>query len=129
MKIMLVDDSDMFRKVTIENLKVCGYDDIVQACNGIEAMVQIDGVDLVIADICMPHMNGLALAQEMRRDLKYTRIPIIFITDVCQENTVLEAFKVGGDALILKPFKIEDLVDKIKEVMSRKRSPFTIKSK
>ncbi len=129
MKIMLVDDSDMFRKVTIANLKACGYDDIVQACNGIEAMAQMDGIDLVLVDINMPHMNGLALAQEMRRDIKYTRIPIIFITGVCQENTVLEAIKVGGDALILKPFNIEDLVDKIKEVMSRKRLPFTIKSK
>jgi two-component system response regulator VicR len=107
---VLVAEDDMIMLKTIEvRLKKDGYH-VITAQDGKEALKQIElqSPDLIITDIMMPFLSGLEIVGAVKnKGGKDT--PIIVLSTMGQENVVLEAFKLGADDFITKPFSPKEL--------------------
>jgi two-component system chemotaxis response regulator CheY len=119
MKIMVVDDSSIMRRIISSNLKTAGFNDIIEAGNGAEAINNIDGVELVLTDWNMPIMDGLTLVKEIRKRGELSSVPIIMITTEGAKSEVVEALKQGVTNYIVKPFTPEILVEKVKATIGK----------
>jgi len=73
--------------------------------------------DILVLDVMMPIMDGFKLAEKVR--IKNDKIPIIFLTAKSQTDDVLHGFHVGGNDYIKKPFSMEELIVRIKNLMDR----------
>jgi DNA-binding response OmpR family regulator len=88
------------------------------ANNGLEAKEIIENKvpDLVISDLMMPHLSGLELIELIRNQLDLTT-PIIVLSAAGQEDTVLQAFEMGANDFMSKPFSINELLMRIKKLL------------
>ena len=100
---------------TIElKLKKDGHD-IITCSDGREAIVKIAATnpDLIITDIMMPFASGLEIIEAVKKnDHKHAKI--IVLSAMGQENVVLEAFQLGADDFITKPFSLNELSMRVK---------------
>ncbi len=110
MKVLVVDDSAVMRKIVIKALNEGGHTQIVEAGNGKEALDKFGDVDIVFTDWNMPVMDGLTFVKELR---KSSKIPVVMITTEGGQKEVLEAMKSGITDYIVKPFKPNILLSKI----------------
>lgn len=124
MKILVVDDFATMRAITKKILKDLGYKDIVEAENGEEALriLKSERIDLVISDWNMPKMDGLALLKAIRSDPELKDTLVMMVTAEAEKQKVLEAVKLGVNGYVVKPFTPETLEEKIKKVLSQKKS-------
>lgn len=114
MKVLVVDDSVTMRRIIINSLKSAGFDDIVEAGNGVEGLSNMEGIELVLTDWNMPEMDGLTFVKELRGNSLYSDIPIVMITTEGAKTEVVEALKIGVNNYIVKPFDKDTLLDKVK---------------
>ena len=119
MKILVVDDSSIMRRIICKALDQGGFDDIIEAGNGAEALERLEGVDLVLTDWNMPVMNGLTFVQEMRKMSAYDEVPIIMVTAEGAESEVVRALQYGVSDFIVKPFTTLTILRKVKELLER----------
>ena len=108
--ILSVDDSASMRQMVRLTLSGAGYD-IVEAVDGKHAldMVGSHAVDLVITDLNMPNMDGLALIKALRAHPSCKGVPIIFLTTESDEAKKGEAKQSGATGWITKPFRQDQL--------------------
>lgn len=115
---ILVAEDDLIMLKTIEHrLKKDGHN-IILCQDGREALKKIEELspDLIITDIMMPFSSGLEIIEAVKkRDGK--KIPIIVLSAMGQENVVLEAFQLGADDYITKPFSPNELSMRVKRYM------------
>ena len=114
MKILVVEDNQLILKVIETKLKKEGY--IIISCdNGREAIEKITEVqpDLVITDIMLPYNSGLEIVSFIKSK-QQKNIPVIVLSGLGQEKTIEEAFKLGADDYITKPFSLSELSMRIK---------------
>lgn len=105
MKILIVDDKQENLYLLETMLKGTGHE-VVSARNGLEALEKLKGieVDMIIADILMPEMDGFQLCKTVKSDDIFGRIPFVFYTASYTEDRDEElAYKVGADKYIRKP--------------------------
>ncbi len=116
-----MDDSSAMQEVIFDALIEFGFKRprIKFANNGQKAlrMAYEQFFDLIISDWHMPGLTGLEFIQEIRGHPDLFEIPFIMMTVEDQEKNILKAFSSGVDQYILKPFKIEDLKEKILKVL------------
>ena len=119
MNILLVDDSRTIRNIQKNVLKQLGHTDIVEAEDGVKALVLFkqQPPDLMLVDWNMPNMDGITLIQKVRETNK--TIPIIMCTTEAEKSRVLEAIKAGVNNYIVKPFTVESLGEKISQTMAK----------
>ena len=101
-------------------LKRIGYDSVVQAENGQEALTTLqDQADfgLLLTDWNMPIMNGLELVQSVRADERFKSLPILMITTRNMKQDIVNAMKAGVNNYITKPFQPNTLQEKISKVL------------
>ena len=113
MKILVVDDSATMRRIIIKSLNSSGYEEIIEADNGEEAISKLKGVNLILTDWNMPIMDGLAFVKTVRTNNAYKEIPIMMITSQAAKKEVIEALKNGVNDYIVKPFTSATLVEKV----------------
>ena len=115
-KILLVEDDLMLLSLLDFRLKKEGYH-VVTANNGKEAISKIKSAppDLVISDIMMPFVSGLELTGFIKNEYE-SEIPIVIISSAGQEEMVLEAFNLGADDFIAKPFSPNELIVRLKKM-------------
>lgn len=119
MKILIVDDNAIMRRLLKNLLNQLNFRNIDDASDGLVALEKLKKTtySLVISDWNMPQMNGLQLLQSIKIDLKLCRIPFIMITI---ENSI-ERFNMvknaGVDGYIVKPFSIDVLKHTIHKVL------------
>jgi DNA-binding response OmpR family regulator len=114
MKILVAED-DMIMLKTIElRLQKDGYHVIVSQ-DGRDALQKIEELtpDLIITDIMMPFLSGLEIVGAVKSKAG-KQIPIIVLSSMGQENVVLEAFQLGADDYITKPFSPKELSMRVK---------------
>jgi two-component system, chemotaxis family, chemotaxis protein CheY len=114
MRILVVDDSTTMRRIIANSLKAAGYDDIVEAGDGAQALETMDGVGLVLTDWNMPNMDGLTLVKTLRADPAKAGLPIIMVTSEGAREEVMEALSAGVNDYIVKPFTKDVLAAKVK---------------
>ncbi len=119
MKILVVDDSAIMRRIISNNLKSAGHSDIVEAGNGAEAMEKLSGIELILTDWNMPVMDGLTFVKEVRKDSNYAKVPIIMVTTEGAKTEVMEALKNGVSNYIVKPFTPETLMEKLNATLGK----------
>jgi len=121
-KILTIDDSGIMRKIIKGHLAKIGYSNVIEAPNGKEGLKKLseEKIDLILCDWNMPEMNGLQFVQALREEKNYQNIRIIMLTTVTTQDEVLAALKAGANSYITKPFKPEDLKDKIEEIFKDK---------
>jgi two-component system chemotaxis response regulator CheY len=116
MKVLVVDDSAVMRKIVIKALNEAGHANILEAGNGKDALEQVGEADIVFTDWNMPVMDGLAFVKEVR---KSSAIPIVMITTEGGQKEVLEAMKSGVNDYIVKPFKPTVLLSKLETFLKK----------
>lgn len=117
MKILITDDSVFMRKLLIKSLNKLGYDEIIEASNGREAVEKYreENPDLVMLDIVMKEEYGTEALKEIIGINPNAKI--IMVSSVGQEKVINDAIDSGAKAFVTKPFKSEILEEKIKEVI------------
>ncbi len=120
MKVLVVDDSAVTRKVLLRALADEGIDDVTQAADGDEAVeaAEKDDFDIILMDWNMPNMPGIDAVKAIRAMGK--TVPIIMVTSEAEKKRVTEAYKVGASGYIIKPFDPETLYMKIMAVTRAK---------
>jgi two-component system chemotaxis response regulator CheY len=119
MKCLVVDDSATMRRIVVNALKTIGYADIVEACDGQDALAKCDGsVEMVITDWNMPTMGGLDLVRNLRGNPATARVPILMVTTRSVKEDILQAVQAGVNSYILKPFTPQVLKEKLDQVTS-----------
>jgi two-component system sensor histidine kinase/response regulator len=111
--ILVVDDESLNLEVLSEILK--DKFSVKVAISGLVAFKVLEKfkIDLVLLDIKMPDMNGYEVAKKMADDENLKDIPIIFLTAYTNENSITQAFEIGGKDYISKPFNKSELFARI----------------
>ncbi len=118
--VLLAEDDSNLSFVIKDNLERKGY--AVHACkDGMECfdVFRKENFDLCLLDIMMPKMDGIMLAEKIRKANHH--IPIIFISAKSLLDDKLTAFKVGGDDYLIKPFSMDELLFKIEVFLKRSK--------
>jgi two-component system chemotaxis response regulator CheY len=120
-KILIVDDFATMRKVIRNLLKQLGYENIVEAEDGVAALriLRSQKIDLVISDWNMPNMTGLELLKEVRADEELKATPFLMVTAEALQDNVIAAVKAGVNNYIVKPFTAEVLNEKIVKILEK----------
>jgi two-component system chemotaxis response regulator CheY len=115
LKFLVVDDSLTMRRIVLNTLKTIGFDNILEAADGKDAMAKLlsEGADFLITDWNMPEMNGLELTRWVRATPQFSGMPILMVTTRGNKEDVIDAMKVRVNNYIVKPFTAQGLKDKI----------------
>lgn len=118
--ILTVDDSASMRQMVKLTLSAAGYN-VIEAGDGNQglAAARAGAVDMVLTDLNMPGMDGLALIRELRKLPSFTGVPIILLTTESDAARKQEAKSAGATGWITKPFQPEQLVSITKKVMGQ----------
>jgi len=118
-RILVVDDEIRIQNFIRSNLRTLGYE-VVTASNGLEALKQFHASqpDLVLLDVVMPEMDGMAVLKEIRG---FSTVPVIFLSAKGNERDKISGLDMGADDYISKPFSPDELVSMIEALMRRVR--------
>ncbi len=120
LKILAVDDSPTMRRIIINTLKRAGYENVVEASDGKDAMakLKVEDINFVITDWNMPEMDGLTFVTTIRAMDEYKNLPILMVTTRSVKDDIVEALKAGVNNYIVKPFTPDTLKQKIEQVLA-----------
>ncbi|MDE5997634.1 MAG: response regulator, partial [Muribaculaceae bacterium] len=126
--ILVVDDNKDLCKFLSDTLKTEGYE-VVMANNAAEALRQLEvyNVGIVVSDVMMPGIDGIELCRRIKRDLRYSHIPVILLTAKNSDETRLKGLENGADDYLTKPFNYEILrlrIQKFIELRNEKTKRF-----
>ena len=124
--ILIVEDEDLLREGVQEVLEMNDYV-VIGAADGVEALQWLSEtpVDLVVTDLVMPNMDGVDFVAKLRE--RYTHLPVIVVSG--SSHAVMARYGLksidvpGANASISKPFKSQDLLAKIAELLANSVAP------
>jgi CheY-like chemotaxis protein len=116
--ILVVEDEDGVRKLTVETVRELGYR-VIEAADAKAALRAIDSeeIDLLFTDVVMPEINGRKLAEEALR--RKPKLKVLFTTGYTRNAVVHNGVLDAGVDMIGKPFTIDDLAVKLRDVLDR----------
>ncbi len=116
-KILIVDDAAFMRMMVKDALKKGGYEDVVEAVDGADAVEKYKELhpDLVIMDITMPNMDGLEALKAIKEENPDSQV--VMCSAMGQESMVIEAIKSGAKDFIVKPFKPERILSTVSNII------------
>jgi len=118
MNLLLAEDDADLRSILSQYLEINGFT-VLQAENGSIALdiFRNEHIDFCILDIMMPVMDGWELAKQIRKI--DTEMPMVFLTARNQKEDRIKGLKLGADDYITKPFEVEELILRIKNILKR----------
>ncbi len=119
MKVLICEDDEMVLKMVEFKLQKEGYE-VHLASDGKEALEKVKSIkpDIIITDIMMPYLTGLEIVHQVRKEMGL-ETPIIIVSSIGLEKTVLEAFQLGADDFITKPFSPNELSVRVKKILMK----------
>jgi len=114
MKVLIVDDSQIMRKIITGVLGRLHVEKILEAVNGQEALAKIsenEDIGLILMDWNMPTMNGIEAVRKIRAG--GSKVPIVMCTTEAEKEKVIEAIKAGCNDYLIKPFNPKDVQAKL----------------
>lgn len=120
--ILIVDDQEKLLRLVVMLMNRIGFPDVEGVTDGAEALERLRQrkYALVIADLDMEPMDGIALLREIRSDDDLMNTPFILTEASFDFEDINVAHQAGADAFILKPFDMTVLKSKLKQVLNRK---------
>lgn len=116
-KVLIVDDSAVMRKIVERALRQGGLDlgEVLEAGNGAEALIAVrkGGLDLILSDINMPVMDGLEFLRNLAAENLAKGVPVVMITTEGSESRVVEALSAGARGYLRKPFTPEQVKERV----------------
>jgi len=127
MKILIVDDSSLIRRMIRQDLDTDKYE-VFEAHDGLEAIKMVEEIqpDLITMDVDMPNMNGYEAVQKIRTEIKLyaegdkRQVPIIFVTANDTVEGRKKGFEVGATDFIVKPFTKGEVSTTIEKLLNNK---------
>lgn len=109
-KILVVDDSEIVRSITLELLIHQGFATL-SADNGLNGLevARRDLPDLILCDVIMPELDGYGLLAELRADVTTASIPFVFLSGNSPSRTASGSNTLAADAYLIKPFTYNEL--------------------
>lgn len=117
-KIILADDEERWRLIVHDFLDNEGYS-VLEAADGSQAVRLLrenPDVSLVILDVMMPVMDGIAACTEIRT---FSRVPVLMVTARGDEETEISAMRCGADQFISKPIKMRAFMERVRSLLRR----------
>jgi len=116
--ILVVDDSIAIRQSLGFILKQIGYE-VSLAQDGVEAtrILETAAMDLVISDINMPNMDGIALTRHIRQSAHHKFTPVLVLTTESQMDKMQEGKAAGATGWIVKPFEADKFLEAIRKLL------------
>ena len=120
-KILVVEDNEELLALMLQVLSKNYH--VFTAKNGKQAMniIMKEKLDLVVSDVMMPIMDGIELTKQLKSDKSFWQLPIILLTAKNKEEDKIEAYAVGADAYINKPFKFDELEVRINALLANRK--------
>jgi CheY-like chemotaxis protein len=115
-RILLVDDDVFIIRLLTLLLRKSKYD-ILSATDGQDAirLLSEQSVDMIIADLMMPKMDGITFLHWLRQEAKAT-LPVLILTGMATQDAEEQALAAGATAILYKPIKINELLEKIQQL-------------
>lgn len=116
-KILLVDDDNALRQLYAVELGK--KHTVMEASDGQQGLSQVRAQkpDLILLDIMMPNLDGVATLTKLKEDPETSKIPVVMLTNFGQENLVQQAFSAGATDYLLKykvtPAEVSEKVDQV----------------
>jgi two-component system, chemotaxis family, chemotaxis protein CheY len=116
--VFIVDDSATLRQVVSLALKGAGYD-VLEAVDGKDALSKLDGrkIHLIISDVNMPNMDGIAFVKAAKQLPAYKFTPIIMLTTESGESKKTEGQAAGVKAWVVKPFQPQQMLTAVSKLI------------
>jgi two-component system, OmpR family, alkaline phosphatase synthesis response regulator PhoP len=121
-RILVVDDEPDVASLLTLMLKSHGYT-VITAGDGQEALEKArnEDPDLILLDVMLPRLDGYKVARMLKFDEHYSHIPIIMLTAKVQERDKQTGMEMGANDYMTKPFDTALLLDKVKEMLDKKK--------
>lgn len=118
MKILVVEDDEMILRTIEFRLKKDGYE-VVTAQDGKEALEKLknESIKLVITDLMLPFVTGLELLSFVKTN--FPKLPVAILSGADEEATIMDAFRIGADDFVTKPFSPGELSMRVKRLLIR----------
>jgi len=118
-KVLVVDDEEFILSLLRNGLSENGFE-VVTAKNGFDAILAVEEQkpDIVITDIMMPKLTGLEFLKAIKNNEQTRKIPVFLISALDEADRVQEGLSLGAIDYITKPFKINEIVGKIRHFLT-----------
>jgi PleD family two-component response regulator len=118
-RILIADDQGSMLQLLRAGLRRIGCTNVVGCVDGEEALRQLmaDQIDLVISDLNMPKVDGLALLAAVRCDARLLKTPFIMLTGRGDDKLIKQAVDLGINGYLIKPYSIDALKLRIETVI------------
>ena len=123
LSIIVVDDDDSYRELAAEPFRKRG--DVVRTTSdGLEALAMClkEPPDIMLSDVQMPRMDGWQLLRLIRARPSLSSLPVVFLTMLNDDNERLLGYQLGVDGYIAKPYKPEELLIRVTQILRRSKS-------
>ena len=119
-KVLVIDDEPGVRELISEALSISEIT-AVQAADGLEALsfLRRERFDLLVLDINMPKLDGLALLEKLRTE--GMSVPVLMLSARADKSDINQGLRIGADDYLTKPFSIEELVLRVKAILRRSK--------
>lgn len=123
-KILLVDDEPGIRESVQAYLNYNENWQVEVASNAKEAWqkLELETPDLIISDIMMPEINGLQFLAQLKEDIRFRSVPVVFLTAKGMTTDRIEGYTAGCDAYLPKPFDADELEAIVRNLLEKKRN-------
>jgi len=121
--VLVVDDAAFIRSMVIRSLQERNISKVKEAVDGRQALAALHThqYDLVISDLHMPEVDGFELLLEMKMDEHLSKIPFLLLTSDVSVETVKKAIENGISDFLAKPFRSEQLLEKVDKLLVSKK--------
>ncbi len=120
-KVLIVDDSEAIRIQLRKDLESKGHK-VVEAVDGLDGLAQLEkatDTELIICDVNMPKMDGLAMITKVNQDPKYASIKIFMLTTEGSVDMKARGKEIGVKAWITKPYVAEKLLQAVDKICQK----------
>lgn len=124
-RILVVDDEAHIRRLIAFSLKRGGYERLIFATNGLEALgvAEEEKPDLIVMDFVMPELDGLGALAQLKSDTRTENIPVIIVSGCGEFHATLDPKAMGATDVLTKPYSPSSLLDAVNTALREPTEP------